>query len=512
MTIALDTLHRQRLSEINWPIPSPLGALQPFHKQNNTQPSIRKPKSSLGSEPELLNSIEDVFAAFEIKDGSTISFHHHYRNGDRLLNAVCDIAAEKGLVGLTLAASSLFPVHAPIIAHIRSGVIANIITDYVKGPVADEISAKSLSGVAILQTHGGRARAITTGELTIDVAFVGASIANRDGSASGRGGKVPCGPLGYARVDAEHAKKTVVLAHEIVDHPLDLVDIPAQFVDALVRFNFPGDIEGIASDTTIPSTTQRAATIGKLVAEVVSAAGLLKDGLSLQSGAGGYSLASVPILGRRISEQQLSGSFLAGGITGAHVDMLEAGLFSEIRDVQCFDNAAVQSSIYNSAHHMMNASEYANPLHSSPAVNDLSVMLLGAVEIDQNFNVNVTVGGNGKIIGGPGGHPDTAAGAKLSIVTTGLTGGGYPKLTRSVRSITTPGEDIDVLITEAGIAVNPRIPDLLQDLQRANLPLFSFEELQTLADAQCEHEELPSASNSPCAFIEHRNGGILDWI
>lgn len=511
MTFDTSDTNLDRLAQRNWPLASPLGPLYPYnaHKPiSNLMLESRQPSSGL----KRLSNINEVFEAFEIKNGSVISFHHHYRNGDRLLNHVLDVAARRGLRHLTLAASSIFPVHAPIIQHMRSGVIANIITDYVKGPVADEVAARTLKGLVILQTHGGRARSITSGELKIDAAFIGASIATGDGSATGRGGKVPCGPLGYAIVDAAHAKHTAVFSHEIIDSPLELVDIPGRHVDALVQFDFPGNTDGIASDTTIPSATEAAKVIGGLVADVVTAAGLLKGGLALQSGAGGYSLASVPMLGQRLASQNIKGSFLSGGITGAHVDILEAGLFSEIRDVQCFDNCAVKSSIINPNHLMMSASEYANPLHPSPIVDRLTVMLLGAVEIDRNFNVNVTMGGNGRLIGGPGGHPDTASGSQLSIVTSGLLGGGFSKLTESVRSISTPGGDIDVLVTDAGIAVNPRNSDLLNDLKRASLPVLAFEDLETIATERSERPPQRIASSHPCAFIEHRCGHILDWI
>jgi citrate lyase subunit alpha/citrate CoA-transferase len=91
--------------------------------------TMGRPRESRREAPQLLASIDSVFDAFNIKNGSTLSFHHHYRNGDRLLNAVCEIAAKRGLRGLTLAASAIFPTHAPIITYIRSGVIANIIIE-----------------------------------------------------------------------------------------------------------------------------------------------------------------------------------------------------------------------------------------------------------------------------------------------------------------------------------------------------------------------------------------------
>ena len=64
---------------------------------------------------------------------------------------------------------------------------------------------------------------------------------------------------------------------------------------------------------------------------------------------------------------------------------------------------------------------YANPHNRGAVVNQLDTMILGAAEVDLDFNVNVTTGTDGGIIGGSGGHSDTAAGAKLALVTTRLT-------------------------------------------------------------------------------------------
>ena len=62
----------------------------------------------------------------------------------------------------------------------------------------------------------------------------------------------------------------------------------------------------------------------------------------------------------------------------------------------------------------MSASMYGNPHTKGAVVNNLDIMILGATEIDIDYNVNVTTGSNGVIMGGSGGHSDTAAGAKLA--------------------------------------------------------------------------------------------------
>lgn len=472
--------------------------------------TMRPTRADAAQTDKQMRDLSAVFEALDIGDGAVLSFHHHYRNGDLLINAVLAEAARRGLRGLTIAPSSLFPAHAPLAAHIASGVIGHVITDYAKGPLAQAMLSGALQSPPILQSHGGRARGIGTGALEIDVAFVGASIATTDGACTGRGGALPCGPLGYAMVDAAYARRTVVCAHEITTTQLSHTDIPAAQVDAVVLFSNPGSVDGIASDTTLPAQTPQALHIGALVARVIAAAGVMRTGMSLQTGAGGYSLAAVPLIGQAMAQANLRGSFLSGGITGAHVALQNAGLFERIHDVQCFDGAAVTSSITNPDHHAMSASEYANPLHVTPIVDQLSVMVLGAVEVDRQFNVNVTIGGDATLMGGPGGHPDAAQGADLTIVTTGLTAGGFAKIVDEVRCVTTSGKDVDVVVTDHGILVNPIRLDLLTDLKHAGLPVVTFDDLKAIAQQQANQTGVDPAG-IPRVLVEHRTGGLLDW-
>lgn len=98
-------------------------------------------------------------------------------------------------------------------------------------------------------------------------------------------------------------------------------------------------------------------------------------------------------------------------------------------------------------------------------------MILAALEVDVNFNCNVVVGSDGVITGAQGGHPDTAAGAKCTIVLTPLLQGRIPAICTEVTTVTTPGESVDVVITEYGVAVNPLRKDLLEAVKNSGLPL-----------------------------------------
>lgn len=487
-----------RLAGIALPRPTPL-------------PGAQAPRKPAANGDKLMRSLSQVLDRFGLADGQVISFHHHYRNGERVIEPVLRLAQARGVRDLTLAASSLFPCHAGLIPFIEDGTIVHIITDYMRGPLADAMQAGRLAGNAVLQSHGARARAIESGALLVDIAFVAAPLVHVSGDTTGRGGRLACGPLGYPAVDAAHARTTVVLADEITVEPLPQVDIPRQFVDAVVHFPEPGTPEGIASGTTVPLENSVTRAIGDLTAQIITAAGLMRRGMSLQSGAGGYSLGAVPIIGRAMASMGVRGGFLSGGTTGAHVKLLNAGVFDEILDVQCFDRQAVASSIHNPAHRMMTAAEYASPLHPSAVVDRLDVMLLGAVEVDHAFNVNVAASAEGQILGGPGGHPDTAQGASLSIVTTTLQGGGQPKIVPNVRCITTEGCDVDVIVTDQGFVVNPRRHDLLAALRGLAAPMLSVEDMSQLGAQGLP----PTSRTSPRPghiVIEHRLGHLLDVI
>lgn len=488
---------------------SPFGSIR-LPDEPLVLPSALPERSDAGP-VERLASLDAAFDAFKIGDGATLSFHHHYRNGDLTAQAVLEVARRRGLKGLTLALSSIFPAHDALADLVEEGVVTAIVTDYAKGRLADAVTAGSLPSLMLFQSHGGRARAIASGALSIDVAFVAAPLADTRGNTTGRGGRLACGPLGYAMTDAAYAKRTVVLADTISEALLPRIDIPADQVDALIHWPDPGLPDGIQSGTTAPVDTPATRHVSAEVVSVIKAAGLLTQGFSFQTGAGGYSLAAVPHIGDAMRSAGITGAFVSGGITGPHVAIAEGGLMRRIRDVQCFDTEAVRSACENANHEAMSVAAYASLIHPAPAVDELSVMLLGAVEIDRAFNVNVVVGGDGRVIGGPGGHPDAAAGAKLSIVTTGLIGGGYAKVVDEVRCVATPGESVDVLVTDAGIAVNPARSELALRLREGGVPLVDIGELIETAAALAEREQAPQGT-TPVALVEARDGRILDAI
>ena len=459
----------------------------------------------------VVGSLREAISAAGLRDGMTVSFHHHLRSGDYVINMVMNEIAAMGIKNLTVNASSLFDVHAPLAEHIKSGVITKIITDYMSAGLGKYISAGIMEQPVEFMTHGGRPTAIMQGKTPIDVAFVAAPAADGDGNCTGKIGRSACGSLGYAFADAEYAKKTIIITDGLCEK-LEEPSIDGKFVDFVVCADEIGDPRGIVSGTTTITRDPVGLIMARDAADVIKYSGLLKEGFSFQTGAGGASLAAAKFLMDIMLEEKIRGSFGLGGITGYMVDMLRAGCFEELRDVQCFDLKAVESIRTDPRHHEIGAFEYASPANGHAWVNSLDAVILGATEIDTDFNVNVHTDSAGIIMGGSGGHSDTAAGAKLAMVIAPLFRARQPIITDRVNCVSTPGKDIDVLVTQYGIAVNPKSEELRDRLIRAHMPVVSIEELKAKAESLGGVPKALEHGERVVAKVIGRSGEVQDLI
>lgn len=469
-----------------------------------------KPKTSTITDKRV-NHLSDIFDLIPITDGMTLSFHHHLRNGDGVLNMVLSEIKKRNLKNMTLAPSSIFPIHAPLVELIENGQVTNIYTNYINGPVANAVSEGLLKGLLIMDTHGGRPRAIESGELKIDVSFIATPTANSNGDGNGIEGKSACGALGYIISDLYYAKHRVVVTDHLTEK-LMMKEIDGSYVDYVVKVDHIGNPEGIVSGTTKPTKDPVQLKIAKDTIKLMDALGLIKQGLSFQTGAGGTSIAVADLLRETMIKKNIKGSFASGGITSYLVKMLEEGLFEELYDVQCFDLEAIRSYKENAKHHKMSASKYANPCHESVLVNHLDVVILGATEIDLNFNVNVTTDSHGYLMGGSGGHSDTAFGAKVSIITSNLIKSRTPIIKESVTTLTTPGSTVDIIVTERGIAVNPHRKDLIDHLNKMNFPIVSIEDLYQKAISITGKPNTIEKGDKIIGLVRYRDGSIIDTL
>lgn len=458
-----------------------------------------------------VSSLPELFDILNICDGMTLSFHHHLRNGDAVFNMVLDEIKKRDLKDMVLAPSSIFPNNDRLADLIENGNVVKIYTNYLNGKTADVITAGKMKELLIMNTHGGRARAIATGEIKIDVCFVAAPCSDINGNANGTEGKSACGALGYIIPDVKYAKKKVIITDNLVPE-VKYVEIDGKYIDYVLVVDKIGEQEGIVSGTTKITKDPVGLKIARDTAQILNELGLIKNGFSMQTGAGGISLAVTAEVKKIMLANGIKASFASGGITGYFVEMLEQGLIDKLYDVQCFDLEAVRSYKENNNHLPMSSSKYANPYDPEVVVNHLDFVILGATEIDLNFNVNVTTSSMGRIIGGSGGHADAAYGANVTVITTNLLKGRLPIIKKEVTTITTPGEDIDILVTERGIAINPRRQDLLDKLKHSKLNIIPIEKLLEIAHSiSGVPKDLPK-SDKVVGVVMYRDGSIIDTL
>lgn len=461
----------------------------------------------------VLSSLEEAIKKSGLKDGMTISFHHHFRNGDKVLPLVMDKIAEMGFKNIRVAASSFTKAHEGIVKHIKTGVVNRVESSGLRGALAEEISNGLLGDYpAVIRSHGGRARAIVEGDLKIDIAFLGASSADCMGNANGVKGKSVCGSLGYAKVDAEYADKVIVITDTLVEYPNYPMSIPQTQVDYVVVVDEIGDPNGIMSGATRFTSNPKELLMAKKVLEAMLASGYFNDGFSMQTGSGGASLAVTRFIREELIKRGIKCSYGLGGITKAFVDLLEEGLIGKLFDVQCFDLAAVESIGKNENHVEVSADFYANPFNCSPAVNKLDFVILSALEVDKDFNVNVISGSNGVIREASGGHSDTAAAANVSIIVAPLTRGRIPTIIDKVTTVVTPGSTVDVVVTDYGVVVNPKRTDLLERFEKAGIELVTMAELRELANFIVGQPKEIEFEEEVVAVVEYRDGSIIDVV
>lgn len=465
------------------------------------------------TENKIVESIKDSIEKCELRNGMTISFHHHLRDGDYIINLVMHEIARMGIKDLTIASSSLQNIHEPLIKHIKNGVITGICTSGMRGNLAKEISCNNILKKPVLfQTHGGRARSIELGEIKIDVAFIGASACDKMGNMNGRIGKSAFGSMGYAMVDARYADKVVAITDNLVEYPLESPSIDQTFVDYVVVVDEIGDINKIASGATRVTKNAKELLMAEYAAKIIYYSGYMQDGFSFQAGSGGSSLAVISFLKEYMHKSKIIGGVISGGITSVLVQLLEEGYFRTLLDAQTFDAGAADSFNRNKNHIEMSASMYANPYSKGCIANMLDVMVLSATEVDVNFNVNVLTGSDGIIMGAQGGHPDTAEGAKLRIVTTPLIRKNIPIVRDKVTTVVTPGHNVDVVVTDQGIAVNPLRKDLMEKLKDSSLPIKDIYHLKNEAEAITGKPNLISFEKEIVGIVEARDGSIIDII
>ncbi len=457
-----------------------------------------------------VNSLKDALIRSGLSDGMVISTHHHFRDGDLIANLVFDIAHELGVKELVWFPSASFPCHQHLIKYLEDGTISRI-EGSMNGPLGRFCSEGKMNGVAVLRSHGGRYQAIQDGEVNIDIAIIGAACADSFGNANGLRGNSASGLLGFALADSQYADKVIVLTDNMVPFPCIPWQIQGNLVDYTVEIEQIGIPERIVSGTTQITKSPDRLFIAELTAKFCDEIGIIIEGFSFQAGAGGTSLAIAEYFAQIMRKKGVKARFARGGSNKYLVQMLEEGIVEYILDGQTFDLEGVRSMRENSNHVWTSPFTSYNYHGKGNFADMVDVAILGATEVDIDFNANVVTHSDGYLLHGIGGWQNCLF-SKTVILPIPLFRNRIPVVRDRVTTLCGPGELIDVIVTERGIAINPLRTDLLKKLEGTNLPIKTIFELKEEAERICGKMDFIQLSEEIVAAIKWVDGTIIDVV
>lgn len=458
----------------------------------------------------LVPSLKEALIKAGLKDGMTISTHHHFRNGDLLAVQLFDIAYELGIKDLVWFPSASFECHAPLIKYMEDGTIHRI-EGSMNGLLGRFTSEGKMKGTGVLRSHGGRYQAVQDGEVRIDIAVIAAPTADSFGNANGVDGPAACGLLGFALADSQYADKVIIVTDHLVPFPCLPWQIQGNYVDYVVKTEKIGIPEKIVSGTTEITKSPDRLLLAEMTALFCEHAGIIKNGFSFQAGAGGTALSIGVYFGEMLRKKGMKARFARGGSNKYLVQMLRDGLVDYILDGQTFDMDGVESIKTNPAH--VNTSPFTSyNYHGKGNFAQLvDVVILGATEVDVHFNANVVTHSDGILLHGIGGWQNCLF-AKCTILPVPLFRDRIPVIRDEVTTLCGPGELIDVIVTERGIAINPLRQDLIENTRNSGLPIKTIEQLKEEAEKICGVPEKPKFDDEIVAIVKWVDGTVIDVV
>jgi citrate lyase subunit alpha/citrate CoA-transferase len=142
----------------------------------------------------------------------------------------------------------------------------------------------------------------------------------------------------------------------------------------------------------------------------------------------------------------------------------------------------------------------------------LDFVVLGATEVDLEFNANAATNSDGRLMHNMGGWQD-ALFSRCTVLTVPTFRNRVPVIKDRVTTLCGVGELIDVVVTERGVAVSPRRADLLETLRGSSLRLCSLAELKAEAEAICGGPPAAAATTDQViGVVTWADGTILDTV
>lgn len=460
----------------------------------------------------VVKNLKEALKKAGLKDGMTISTHHHLRNGDVITNLLFDTIHSLGIKKIRWFPSASFSCHQHLIKYLEDGTIHHI-EGSMNGPLGKFTSEGKMKGIGVLRSHGGRYQSVQDGEVHIDIAVIASPTADQFGNANGVQGKSACGGLGFALADSEYAENVIVVTDNLVPFPCVPWQIQGNNVDYVVQVDSLGDPAKIVSGTTEVTKSPDRLLIAEYVAQFFEDAGILKDGFSFQAGAGGTNLAFAIFLKEKMKAKGIKAKFIRGGSTKYLVEMLEEGLTDYILDGQTFDLEGVRSMRENPKHIMTSPFTSYNYHGKGNFSSIVDAAVLGATEVDINFNANVVSHSDGYLLHGIGGWQNCLF-SKCTILAVPSFRDRIPVILDEVTTLCGTGDLIDVIITERGIAINPKRKDLLNAVKKSSLPIKSIKEIQKEVYEICggAPEKPRLNKDKVVALVKWVDGTVLDSI
>jgi citrate lyase subunit alpha / citrate CoA-transferase len=459
----------------------------------------------------MVADLETALRKCGLRDSMVISSHHHLRDGDKVALMALEAASRIGVKELTWFPSASFPSQEGAIELMESGVIHHI-EGSMNGPLGDYCTHGKMRGMGVLRSHGGRWQAIQDGEVHIDVAVIAAPTADAFGNADGSHGKSACGSLGFALADSTYADNVIVVTDNLVPFPCIPWQIQGNNVDYVVQVDSIGNPEKIVSGTTQITRSPDRLRIAEFVARFLREAGIMRNGFSFQAGAGGIALAFVDYLKTMMKEAGVKARFVRGGSTKYLVELLEEGLTDYILDGQTFDLDGVKSMANNPNHVATSPFTSYNYHGKGNFASLVDAVVLGATEVDVNFNANVVTHSDGRLLHGIGGWQNCLA-SGCTILAVPSFRDRIPVIVDEVTTLTGPGELIDVIATERGIAINPRRRDLIDATKGSGLPIRPIQDIKAEVEKICGGKpSRPKPGDRPVAVVKWVDGTVLDTV
>ena len=509
--IVLNAAGRRVPTEVNGRAEVPYQGIGKFRPQGRKfAPRISSCADFPADGNKIVGSLKESLQKAGLKDGMTISTHHHFRNGDLIANQIFAIASELGIKDLVWFPSASFECHAPLIRYLEDGTLQRI-EGSMNGSLGRFTSEGKMKGLGVLRSHGGRYQAIQDGEVQIDIAVIAAPTADPFGNANGVDGPAACGSLGFALGDSQYAEKLIVVTDHLVPFPCVPWQIQGNYVDHVVVVDRVGLPEKIVSGTTEITKSPDRLLLAELTARFCEHAGIIQEGFSFQAGAGGTALSIGIYFAEKLKAGKSKARFARGGSNKYLVEMMREGLVEYILDGQTFDLDGV-ASLRDNPNHVASSPFTSYNYHGKGNFAQLvDVVILGATEVDVDFNANVVTHSDGALLHGIGGWQNCLF-AKCTILPVPLFRDRIPVIRDRVTTLCGPGELIDVIVTERGIAINPRRTDLIDAVKNSGLPLRTIHELKQEAEKICGVPQAVTFDDEIVAVVKWVDGTILDSI